>query len=94
MVLDAEPDSAGNARGYPRPCCRHITLSKRSRHRVCPVCLWEDDGQDDRDANHVRDGYNGVSLAQARANFAAFGAYDEQSQPFVRSPQPHELPPM
>jgi hypothetical protein len=69
-----------------------MTLSKCSRYRVCPVCLWEDDGQNDHDAHRVRDGYNGVSLAQARANFVAFGAYDEQSVPFARPAEPHERP--
>jgi hypothetical protein len=37
---------------------------------MCPVCWWEDDGQDDRDADEVRGGPNGVlSLTQARANY-------------------------
>jgi hypothetical protein len=85
--VDRNPSDSG---GYPCPCCRHFTLRRCSRFKVCPVCLWEDDGQGDRDAHHVREGSNGVSLAEARANFAAFGAYDEQALPFVRPPKSHE----
>jgi hypothetical protein len=91
-VADVESTRVGETGTYPCPCCRHITLSRCSRFRVCPVCLWEDDGQNDCDAHRVRDGYNGVSLVQARANFAAFGAYDQQSIPFVRPAEPHERP--
>src|SRR5262245_40690181 len=72
--------------------CRYMTLTKNSRHRVCPVCLWEDDGQNDHDADRVRDGSNGVSLTQARFNFLTFGAYDEVSIPFARRPMPSEHP--
>ena len=37
---------------------------------ICPVCCWEDDGQDDEDAHEVRGGPNGsLSLTQARENY-------------------------
>jgi hypothetical protein len=48
-----------NARGgpedgpYPCPCCGFVTLSERSVYEICPVCFWEDDGQDDQDADRV-----------------------------------------
>ncbi len=67
-----------------------MTLSLHSRYRICPVCLWEDDGQDDVNAEQVRDGSNGISLTQARVNYAAFGAYDEMSIAFARRPAPDE----
>jgi hypothetical protein len=67
-------------------------LDKHSPYRVCPVCLWEDDGQGDHDAHLVRDGSNGVSLTQARLNFLAHGAYDKESIPFARRPKPDEQP--
>jgi cysteine-rich CPCC protein len=69
-----------------------MTLDKNSRYRVCPVCLWEDDGQADPDADQVRNGFNSVSLTQARFNFIVFGAYDEMSIPFARRPTPNEQP--
>ena len=63
-------------------------LDERGGYEICPVCYWEDDGQDDHDADHVRGGPNGpVSLTAARRNFALFGACDERSQHFVRTPR-------
>jgi hypothetical protein len=83
---------AGAPAPYPCPCCAYFTLNKHSPHRVCAVCLWEDEGQSDHDAHLIRDGSNGVSLTQARFNFLALGAYNELSIPFARRPKPDELP--
>jgi len=59
------------------PCCRHRTLRERGAFEICPVCSWEDDGQDESDAGVVRGGPNGgLSLTQAQANFRTFGASD------------------
>jgi len=78
---------------YGCPCCGFITLTERSADEICPVCFWEDDGQDDHDADLVRGGPNGVlSLTAARANFQAIGASDERRRDFVRPPLPAELP--
>ncbi|MBP0580568.1 hypothetical protein J8I29_14685 [Labrys sp. LIt4] len=61
------------------PCCRYWTLSERGGYEVCPVCHWEDDGQNDHDASQVRGGPNGLlSLSQARCNFERFGAADPE----------------
>jgi hypothetical protein len=77
---------------YSCPCCRYLTLSERGGFEICPVCFWEDDGQDDHDAEVVHGGPNGaLSLAQARANFAAFGACDERMRGHVRPPAPDEI---
>lgn len=48
------------------PCCGFITLTERSAYEICPVCFWEDDGQDDHDADHVRGGPNGRSPLRPR----------------------------
>jgi hypothetical protein len=62
-------------------------------YELCPVCFWEDDGQDDHDADLVRGGPNGpLSLTQARANYAAFGASDPTFLNKVRSPTSEEKP--
>jgi hypothetical protein len=54
------------------PCCFMPTLAERGVGDICPVCFWEDDGQDDPHADEIWGGSNdGFSLAQARANFAA-----------------------
>src|SRR6266496_3736756 len=73
------------------PCCRYLTLDERGGYEICPVCLWEDDGQDDQDAARVRGGSNGfLSLDEARRNYVAFGACDDKSRQHVRPPLPHE----
>src|SRR4051794_35124437 len=62
---------------YACPCCGYITLPERGSYELCPICFWEDDGQDDHDAEQVRRGPNGnLSLAEARRNFALIGACD------------------
>ena len=88
VVLPAEP-----GRRFRCPCCRCLTLDERGGFAICPVCFWEDDGQDDADASVVRGGPNGVlSLEQARTNYAALGACDERCRQHVRPPRPDELP--
>jgi hypothetical protein len=63
----------------------------RGGFELCPVCYWEDDGQDNQDADRVRGGPNAAwSLTQARANFATYGASDERFCGKVRQPTPKE----
>ncbi len=70
---------------YSCPCCGYPTLSERGGYEICPLCDWEDDGQDDPRADEVWGGPNGsYSLSQARSNFAAFGIMyspDDQRTP-------------
>jgi hypothetical protein len=54
------------------------------------VCFWEDDGLREPD---VRSAVNRLTLAQARRNFAAFGACDPGLLHLVRPPTPAEIPP-
>jgi hypothetical protein len=78
---------------YRCPCCGFITLTERSAYQICPVCFWEDDGHDNRDADEVSGGPNrALSLTVARANFQAMSACDERCTRFVRPPLPTELP--
>lgn len=75
------------------PCCGCRTLDERGFYEICPVCFWEDDGQDEHDADVVRGGPNGLlSLSQARANYLKFGACEERMRDNVRPPRPEELP--
>ena len=77
---------------YRCPCCGCRTLGERGGFEICPVCFWEDDGQDDADADTVRGGPNGsLSLTQARQNFREFGASDRKSLQQVRKPTPEEI---
>jgi hypothetical protein len=78
---------------YPCPCCRYVTLSERGGYEICPVCFWEDDGQDDHDADVVRGGPNySLSLTQARSNFRQHRGGRTRVLEFVRPPRPEELP--
>ncbi|MBO0124405.1 CPCC family cysteine-rich protein [Agrobacterium sp. OT33] len=56
---------------YRCPCRKCLTLHERAGYEICPVCFWEDDGQDDPYADQVRGGSNGdMSLTQAPLNYA------------------------
>lgn len=53
------------------PCCRFPTLTVPAGYETCPICWWEDDGQDDATADEVWGGPNAhYSLSAARRNFA------------------------
>jgi hypothetical protein len=73
---------------YACPCCTFWTLPQRGSYDICPVCFWEDDGQDDHDADAVRTGGpNGrISLTDARRNFAYLGASSAERAARVRAP--------
>jgi hypothetical protein len=78
---------------YPCPCCGCVTLDERGGYDICPVCFWEDDGQDDQDADAVRGGPNGpLSLIEARRNYRACGASEPRWVTKVRPPLPEESP--
>jgi hypothetical protein len=76
----------------PCPCCYHETLTEPAAFEMCPVCWWEDDGQNDSDADVVRGGPNGhLSLTEARKNFEDFGASEQGFVGKVRQPLPSEV---
>ncbi|WP_415005630.1 CPCC family cysteine-rich protein [Aestuariivirga sp.] len=77
---------------YRCPCCGCKTLRGRGQDEICPVCFWEDDGQDDADADVVGGGPNyNLSLTMARKNFRNFGAVEEALKTHTRPPEPDEL---
>ena len=85
-------DMAGRRR-FACPCCGFLTLPVRGDYELCPVCFWEDDGQGEEDADEMYGGPNGsLTLTQARANFAAFGACEPRFIRSVRPPLPEERP--
>jgi hypothetical protein len=70
------------------PCCGYKTLQAPDAMGLCPVCWWEDDGQEDADASEVRLTVNGqLSLEQARNYFTLIGAAHPRFLPYVRKPQ-------
>jgi len=73
---------------YRCPCCGYRTLETVGALALCPVCWWEDDGQEDGDAEDVRLTVNGqLSLKQAREHFSQCGASHPRFLPYVRKPQ-------
>lgn len=70
------------------PCCGYKTLETAGALALCPVCWWEDDGQEDEDAAEIRLTVNGqLSLSEAREHFALCGAAHPHFLPYVRKPQ-------
>ncbi|MFQ6547425.1 CPCC family cysteine-rich protein [Aestuariibius sp. 2305UL40-4] len=60
------------------PCCDYVTLPERGNYLICPVCFWEDDGQD-LDKLDLPSGPNhGITLREGRANFRRFGACEKE----------------
>jgi hypothetical protein len=73
------------------PCCGYRTLKAPDALELCPVCWWEDDGQEDEDASEVRLTVNGeLSLSEARLHFAECGAAHPRFVRHVRPPQGSE----
>ena len=60
------------------PCCDYISLPERGNFLICPICFWEDDGQD-IDELDVESGPNHyITLRQGRAYFKEFGACEKE----------------
>jgi hypothetical protein len=77
---------------YRCPCCGYRTLAAPEALELCPVCWWEDDGQEDEDASEVRLTVNGpLSLSEARMHFVECGAAHPRFLPYVRKPYSLEL---
>jgi hypothetical protein len=80
---------------YICDCCGYRTLLATGHYEICDVCRWEDDRADNNRRLGGPDavsGPNHISLTQARANFASFGACDEASRGSARGPRPEEIP--
>ncbi|WP_145292348.1 CPCC family cysteine-rich protein [Pirellulimonas nuda] len=72
------------------PCCGHRTLRERGAFEICPVCFWQDDGQDEHNAAESLGGPNEISLSEGRSNYKLFGASRRQDLTHVRLPRPDE----
>ena len=76
---------------YACPCCGYATVSEVGTYEICPICFWEDDGQDDPHATNDRGGPNRVSLTVGRENYRNVGASDPKDLDHVRSPTPDDV---
>jgi hypothetical protein len=74
----------------PCPCCGYRTLHEGpGKYDLCPVCWWEDAGEQLRWPT-LAAGPNGISLIQAQRNFVELGACHAESIAQVRKPKPGE----
>jgi hypothetical protein len=72
---------------YPCPCCGYLVFhGPPGSYEICPICFWEDDAVELELATTRVGGANGISLREAQANFASFGACDERCIPSCRPP--------
>jgi len=67
-------------------CCGYATIDAKADFEICPICFWEDDGQDETDSDEDRGGPNQVSLTSARINFLTYGASDRKNLSHCRAP--------
>lgn len=58
------------------PCCDYFSLPERNNYLICPVCFWEDDGQDLDKLDEVS-GPNHITLREGRKTFIMFGACEK-----------------
>lgn len=76
---------------YRCPCCGFKTLESPATLALCPVCWWEDDGQEDAEASEIWNTVNGeLSLRQAREHYWHSGAAHPRFKPYVRKPEAAE----
>jgi hypothetical protein len=93
LTAPAPAPSAPIRMKFRCPCCGARTLTMPTVMELCPVCWWEDDGQDgdpgSSNAAEVHSTVNGdLSLSQARRNFQNCGAAHPR---FVRYVRPARL---
>lgn len=91
--LENKAINEDNNKIYNCPCCGYPTLEGRGNYDICPLCKWEDDGQDDPDADEVWGGPNSnYSLTEARNNFRNYLIqYRPDDNGFYQSPEKIEI---
>jgi hypothetical protein len=78
------------ARREPCPCCGACTLGSRGDYDICPVCWWEDDGEDNASADEGS-GPNHLTLTQARVNFLVTGIFNPERVDLRDAQHPFEM---
>lgn len=71
---------------YVCKCCGCAAMDTDEEYDICPVCYWEKDRSQELDPDNAG-GANGVSLNEARKNYAEFGACEKRLLPNVRKPE-------
>jgi hypothetical protein len=60
------------------PCCDYISLPERGNYLICPICFWEDDGQDIDQLDKPSGPNHGMTLREGRQHFKEFGACEKE----------------
>ena len=68
------------------PCCDYISLPERGNYLICPICFWEDDGQDIDELDESSGPNHGITLREGRSNFKKLGACEESMIKHVLKP--------
>ncbi len=77
MGMDVERVEGKPANLLPCPVCKYKTFTELGTWKTCPVCGWNSDPmQEAMPAEPI--GSNGISLEEARQNFARFGAITQK----------------
>ncbi len=75
----------------PCPVCQYKTFAELGTWRTCPVCGWSSDPvQEARATESI--GENGISLIDARRNFAKFGAITREKLALIDPDGPQKYP--
>ena len=77
---------------YQCPCCGYFTYNVPANEDcgyICPVCFWETDPFIASD-NEPSDSNHGITLKEAKSNFAKFGACEKEMLCYVRPPRDDE----
>jgi hypothetical protein len=75
VLVEGEPEKL-----FACPCCEYETLKERGGYDICPVCFWEDDGNNE---SSRYSGPNHMTLAEGIANFDKYGAITKESVRYV-----------
>ena len=69
------------------PCFDFVSLAERGSYLVCPICFWEDDGQDITEIDVPSGSNRGLTLREGRDNFEKVGAFHTEMVEHVLAPE-------
>lgn len=64
-IVEGQPESL-----LACPCCQFQTLKERGQYIICPVCFWEDDGNNE---SNKYSSSNHMTLEEGRTNYINCG---------------------
>lgn len=76
ILVEGEPEIL-----FACPCCQYKTLKEHGQYSVCPVCFWEDDGNNEPTRYSSP---NKMTLAEGRARFKKYGVVMESALTHIK----------